>query len=148
MFCPCLPLLYCAPCALSLGSHTLTITCTCCYDEGKGIQDQDLFSCSFSDSLSGLSVLLALLLRVCLRVQETSSKWGLHAECASEPDSAAVAASNSWALQVIGCPTELQLGKLGPMEILIGDSVAAWCGCWCNTSTDSQHTPSRHKQRY
>ena len=33
-------------------SHTLTITCTFCYDESKGIQDQDLFSCSFSDSLS------------------------------------------------------------------------------------------------
>ena len=26
--------------------------CTCCYDEIKGTQDQDLFSCSFSDSLS------------------------------------------------------------------------------------------------
>ena len=32
-------------------SHALTITCTCCYDEIKGIQDQDLFTCSFSDSL-------------------------------------------------------------------------------------------------
>ena len=32
-------------------SHTPTITCTCCYDEIKGIQDQD-FSCSLSDSLS------------------------------------------------------------------------------------------------
>ena len=33
-------------------SHTLTITCTCtwCYVEIKGTQD--LFSCSFSDSLS------------------------------------------------------------------------------------------------
>ena len=25
-------------------SHTLTITCTCCCDEIKGIQDQDIFS--------------------------------------------------------------------------------------------------------
>ena len=33
-------------------SHTLTITCTCCDDEIKGIQDQELFSCSFSDSPS------------------------------------------------------------------------------------------------
>ena len=33
-------------------SHTLTTYCTCCYDEIKGAQDQDLFSCSFSDSLS------------------------------------------------------------------------------------------------
>ena len=33
-------------------SHTLTITCTCRYDEIKGTQDQDLFSCPFSDSLS------------------------------------------------------------------------------------------------
>ena len=32
-------------------SHTFTISCTCCYDEIKGAQDQDLFSCSFSDSL-------------------------------------------------------------------------------------------------
>ena len=34
-------------------SHSLavSITCTCCYDEIKRIQDQDLFSCSFSDSL-------------------------------------------------------------------------------------------------
>ena len=29
---------------------TLTLACTCCYDETKGTQDQDLFS--FSDSLS------------------------------------------------------------------------------------------------
>ena len=29
-----------------------TITCTCCYDESKGIQGQDLISCSFSDSPS------------------------------------------------------------------------------------------------
>ena len=34
---------------LSLLSEIL-ITCTCCYDESKGTQDQD-FSCSFSDSL-------------------------------------------------------------------------------------------------
>ena len=33
-------------------SHTLTIYYTCCYDEIKGPQDQDLCSCSFSDSLS------------------------------------------------------------------------------------------------
>ena len=33
-------------------SHTFTIPCTCCYDEIKGAQDQDLFSCWFSDSLS------------------------------------------------------------------------------------------------
>ena len=33
-------------------SHTLPITCTCCYEEINGTQDQDLFSCSFSDSLS------------------------------------------------------------------------------------------------
>ena len=32
--------------------HTLLITSTWCYDEIKGTQDQDLFSCSFSDSLS------------------------------------------------------------------------------------------------
>ena len=32
-------------------SHTLPITCICCYDEIKGTQGQD-FSCSFSDSLS------------------------------------------------------------------------------------------------
>ena len=32
-------------------NHTLPITCTCCYDEVKGTQDQD-FSCSFSDSHS------------------------------------------------------------------------------------------------
>ena len=32
--------------------HTLTITCTSRCDEIKGIQDQDLFSCSFSDSFS------------------------------------------------------------------------------------------------
>jgi hypothetical protein len=41
--------------AFNLGlslSHTLTITCTCCYDVIKGIQDKNLFSCSFSDSLS------------------------------------------------------------------------------------------------
>ena len=38
----------------SLHSHTLTITCTCCDDEIKGIQDQDLFTCSVSDSLSGI----------------------------------------------------------------------------------------------
>ena len=31
-------------------SHTLLITCTCCYDESKGTKDQD-FSYSFSDSL-------------------------------------------------------------------------------------------------
>jgi hypothetical protein len=31
---------------------SLTTTCTCCYDETKGTQDQNLFSCSFSDSLS------------------------------------------------------------------------------------------------
>ena len=43
----------------SLHTHnqTLTITCTCCYDEIKGTQVQDLFSCSFSDSLS-LSVVV------------------------------------------------------------------------------------------
>ena len=29
-------------------SYALTITCTCCHDEIKGTQDQDLFSCSFS----------------------------------------------------------------------------------------------------
>ena len=40
-------------------SHALTVYCTCCYDEIKRIQDQDLFSCSFSDSLS-LSSLLSL----------------------------------------------------------------------------------------
>ena len=32
--------------------RSLTITCTCCYDVIKGTQDQDLFSSSFSDSLS------------------------------------------------------------------------------------------------
>ena len=32
-------------------SHTLLITCTCCYDQIKGTQDKD-FSYSFSDSLS------------------------------------------------------------------------------------------------
>ena len=26
-------------------THTLTINCTCCYDETKGTRDQDLFSC-------------------------------------------------------------------------------------------------------
>ena len=31
-------------------SHTLLITCTCCYDQIKRTQDKD-FSCSFSDSL-------------------------------------------------------------------------------------------------
>ena len=31
-------------------SYTLTITCTCCHDEIEGTQDQDIFSCSFSDS--------------------------------------------------------------------------------------------------
>ena len=39
----------------STHSHTLLITCTCCYDEIKGTQDQD-FSCSFSDSHSTHSV--------------------------------------------------------------------------------------------
>ena len=29
--------------------HTLTGTCTCCHDKIEGTQDQDLFSCSFSD---------------------------------------------------------------------------------------------------
>ena len=33
-------------------THNTTITCTCCCDEIKGVQDQDLVSCSFSDSLS------------------------------------------------------------------------------------------------
>ena len=42
-------------------SHTFTITCTCWYDEINRIQDQDLFPCSFSDSLSVLSVLSRLL---------------------------------------------------------------------------------------
>ena len=32
-------------------THNTTITCTCCDDEINGIQDQDLFSCSFSSSL-------------------------------------------------------------------------------------------------
>ena len=56
------PVIVCAPLlarlpALQLHTHTLThphtltIACTCCYDEIKGAQDQDLFSCSFSDSL-------------------------------------------------------------------------------------------------
>ena len=43
------------PCLYTLTitrSHTLLITCTCCYDEIKGTQDQDLYSYSFSDSLS------------------------------------------------------------------------------------------------
>ena len=38
-------------------SHTLLITCTCCYDEIKGTKDQD-FSCSFSDSLCAHCALL------------------------------------------------------------------------------------------
>ena len=38
-------------CAPSLHTHTLLITCTCCYDQIKGTQDKD-FSYSFSDSLS------------------------------------------------------------------------------------------------
>ena len=50
--------------------HTFTITCTCCYDEIKGAQDQDLFSCSFSESLSASvipwSPLEVILMRICL----------------------------------------------------------------------------------
>ena len=41
----------CTGCLTITHSHTLIITCTCCYDETKGTQDQDLLSCSFSDSL-------------------------------------------------------------------------------------------------
>ena len=48
-----------SPLSLSASSyshpHTLPITCTCCHDEIKGTQDQDLFSCSFSNSLLALS---------------------------------------------------------------------------------------------
>ena len=33
-------------------SHALAVTCTRCYDEIKGTQDQDIFLCSFSDSLT------------------------------------------------------------------------------------------------
>ena len=50
-------------CAMSDSSHshahTLLITCTCCYDEIKGIQDQD-FSCLFSDLLSSSVALSAI----------------------------------------------------------------------------------------
>ena len=37
--------------SLHTHNHPLPITCTCCYDEIKGTQDQDLFSCSFCHSL-------------------------------------------------------------------------------------------------
>ena len=42
-------------CLVSVYSHSLTITCTCCYDVIHGIpRPQDLFSCSFSvDEASG-----------------------------------------------------------------------------------------------
>ena len=58
--------------------HTLTITCTCCNDEIKGIQDQDLSSCSFSDSVSmprytltiTLSTPLCIILVVMMRSME------------------------------------------------------------------------------
>ena len=45
-------------------THTLTITCTCCHAVIKGTQDQDLFSCRFSDSLSlhSLSPVLVVLI--------------------------------------------------------------------------------------
>ena len=39
-------------CTCTITPSLFTITCTCCYDEIKGTQNQDLFSCSFSDSLS------------------------------------------------------------------------------------------------
>ena len=67
-------------------SHTLPITCTCCYDEIKGIQDQD-FSCSFSDSLSlwiclseclslcGFVTLRYLLTIQCEQVPGASVRW-------------------------------------------------------------------------
>ena len=48
-------------------SHTLAITCTCCYDEIKGTQDQELFACSFSDSVC-VCVGLVLSLYVCIRI--------------------------------------------------------------------------------
>ena len=40
--------------------HTLTINCTCCDDEIKGTQVQDLFSCSFSDSLSAIMLVVMM----------------------------------------------------------------------------------------
>ena len=46
-------------------SHTLPITCTCCYDEIKGTQDQDLFSSSFSDSHSHTSLTHMLITCTC-----------------------------------------------------------------------------------
>ena len=62
---------------LSLLSLSSVINCTCCYDEIKGIQDQNL-SCSFSDSLSHLlsslthilTHLLSLVLVVMMRSKE------------------------------------------------------------------------------
>ena len=46
-------------------SHVFTIACTCCYDQIKGIHDQDLFSCSFSDSHSQRPLLLSFLALLC-----------------------------------------------------------------------------------
>ena len=48
-------------CVTITHSHTLLITCTCCYGQIEGTQDKD-FSCSFSDSLS-----LCLSLSTCCR---------------------------------------------------------------------------------
>ena len=55
--------------------HTLPITCTCCYDEIKGAQDQD-FSCSFSDSLSHVFV-WALYLSLALYLHAAESTVSL-----------------------------------------------------------------------
>ena len=60
-------------------SHTFTITCACCHDEIKGAQDRDLFSCSFSDSLSASSSLLCILLVVINGIQDLKIRDSLSA---------------------------------------------------------------------
>jgi hypothetical protein len=65
------PLSVCLSCSLSFSS-ALLITCTCCYDLSKGIQDKD-FSYSFSDSLFLISLTCTMMingiqnLKICSR---------------------------------------------------------------------------------